>query len=370
MTIGFFSPLPPARSGVADYAATLLRAMQERAHVEVGNTGADICLYHLGNNELHRDIYRLALAKPGVIVIHDAVLQHFFLGMLDEREYVEEFCYNYGPWTESLAARLWRGRRRSAADPQYFSYPMLKRITEGSLGVVVHNPGAAALVREHGPDARVFEIPHLYADAASRPAPGQMESARRSMSFAPDAFVFGVFGHLRESKRVLPVLRAFARVRRETPAALLLAGDFASSDLERSVRPWLSQPGIVHRGYTPETEFLAQAAAVDCCVSLRFPAAGETSGITIRLMGLGKPLIVTRGPETERFPEAACVRVDTGPAEEEMLAASMLALARNKEAAAAMGKRAAAYIAEQHSVSKAAGLYLEALTTCYHYLHR
>ena len=83
-------------------------------------------LYHLGNNPLHDEIYGHALKTPGVAVLHDAVLHHFFLGSENEREYVAEFVYNYGHWSEDLARELWRRRSRSAADPEYFRYPMIK----------------------------------------------------------------------------------------------------------------------------------------------------------------------------------------------------------------------------------------------------
>jgi glycosyltransferase involved in cell wall biosynthesis len=356
--IGFFSPLPPARTGVADYSAALLRELRKLAVVEPDAEDGGISLYHIGNNSLHREIYRRALERPGVAVIHDAVLHHFFLGSLPEREYIEEFCFNYGPWTETQAAALWRNRPRSAADPAYFSYPMVKRIAEASLGVIVHNPGAAAMVRAHAKDARIFEIPHLHT------TPEHVSPL--SLGFPAGAFVFGVFGHLRESKRVLPILRAFEKVSRQTSAALLLAGDFASSDLERSVRPLLARPGILHAGYQPEHEFLRYANACDACISLRYPAAGETSGITIRLMGLGKPVVLSAGLETSRFPGAACIRIDSGPAEEEMLEAAMLWLATHRGESRQIGRLAAAHIAEHHGADRAAQAYLQAILACYH----
>jgi glycosyltransferase involved in cell wall biosynthesis len=365
LNIGFFSPLPPDRTGVADYSAALLPALRTLAPVGVGDERAAAALYHLGNNSLHRGIYLRALEKPGLVVLHDAVLHHFLLGLLDEGAYVDEFCFNYGPWAESLARTLWRQRARSAADPRYFSYPMLRRIVQRSLGVVVHNPGAAHMVREHVPDARIYEIPHLYAASAAR-TPEQVEALRSSFGFPAGAFLFGVFGHLRESKRVFPILRAFTRVREEASVGLLLAGSFASSDLERAMRPWLGQPGIFHTGYTPEDKFNLHAAAVDAGLSLRFPAAGETSGITIRLMGSAKPVMITRGLETSRFPESACVRIDSGPAEEEMIAEAMVWLARDRESAVRLGEQAAGYIAAHHAAGLAARSYLKALTDCYH----
>ena len=110
MKVASFAPLPPARSGVADYADTLVSALRRYGDVSVGSndSGADLALYHVGNNRLHREIYQLALQQPGVVVLHDAVLNHFFLGTLRQDEYLEEFVYNYGEWNRGLAEGLWR----------------------------------------------------------------------------------------------------------------------------------------------------------------------------------------------------------------------------------------------------------------------
>ena len=132
MTAGFFSPLPPARTGVADYAAALLAELRRHGRVEVAPARSDAALYHLGNNGLHAAIYRLAMEKPGVVVLHDAVLNHFLLGQLSEAEYVDEFVHNYGEWNRGFARELWKGRANSAADERYFRYAMLKRVAEGA----------------------------------------------------------------------------------------------------------------------------------------------------------------------------------------------------------------------------------------------
>ena len=108
MTAGFYSPLPPARTGVADYAAALLTGLRAFGAVEVAPARCDAALYHIGNNGLHAAIYQRALEQPGVVVLHDAVLHHFLLGQLDEAAYVQEFVFNYGEWTRGPA------RERSA----------------------------------------------------------------------------------------------------------------------------------------------------------------------------------------------------------------------------------------------------------------
>lgn len=362
MTVGFHSPLPPVRSGVADYAAALLAVLQERGEVIANpDKPAGVELYHLGNNQLHRSIYRRALRYPGVVVLHDALLQHFFLGCLDENAYVEEFVYNYGDWSRDLACSLWMNRARSAQDPQYFRYRMLRRIAEASLGVVVHNPAAAEAVREHAPQVRLFEIPHLFAVPVLPPA-YEVVRLRASLGLPAGAVLFGVFGHLRESKRLMPALRAAERLRANgANIGLLIVGAFASSDLERAAGPLLKASGAMATGYVSETSFWRYASAVDACINLRYPAAGESSGITVRLMGIGKPAIVTRSEETARIPEPACLKVDPGPAEQCMLEHYMAMLAGSLSARAEIGGRAASHIATEHDLRRCASQYWEAL---------
>lgn len=361
MKVGFYSPLPPSPTGVADYSAALLEALRKRGTVEVDAASCDAALYHIGNNSLHREIYLRALAQPGVIVLHDAVLQHFYLGMLDAEAYVEEFVFNYGEWTRGLAGELWAQRARSSADPRYFSYPMLKRVTAAARAVIVHNPAAARRVRAHAPETPVIEIPHLFRQPQ---LPDAVETLRfrASLGLGPRTLLVGLFGHQRESKRLTTVLRAFERTKIEgTDARLLVSGTFVSEIFERGMAPLLHQPSILRTGYLPEPEFWRWAAATDLCVNLRFPTAAETSGVATSMMGIGKAVAFTAGEEIARIPEDACLRIDTGPAEEEMLAGYIAWLARDRPAAIEIGRRAAGYITREHALERVANLYWEVL---------
>jgi len=365
MTVGFYAPLPPARTGVADYAAALLAELRRRGRIEIAPARCDVALYHLGNNALHAAIYRRAMERPGVVTIHDAVLHHFFLGQMSETEYVEEFVYNYGEWSRAMARDLWKGRAGSGGDARYFEYPMLKRAVESARAVVVHNPAAARMAREAAPGARIVEIPHLWQQGA---AVSDWESRRYRERLGIDeaAFVFGVFGYLRESKRLHNVLEVFREVHRQIPqTALLLAGEFVAEAFEQSVAPMVGQPGVVRRPFLSDEEFRLAANMVDACINLRHPAAGETSGIAIRLMGLGKPVLVSDGEECARFPEDACVRIAAGIAERESLLYHMILLPSILEATRAIGSRGAAHIADRHRVDQVGKQYWDLLCdTC------
>jgi glycosyltransferase involved in cell wall biosynthesis len=343
VTIGFHSPMPPARTGVADYSAALVAALRRRyARVEVNPAGGcDAEVYSLGNNPLHRDIYRRSLQRPGVAILHDAVLHHFFLGYNDERTYVDELVYNCGEWHRGTARSLWRDRAHSGHDPAYFRHPMLARVGDTARAIVVHNPAAAEMARRRAP---VVEIPHLFEP------PPPVDAVKVIETRQPwGRFVFGVFGYLRESKRVHEVCRAFARVRAARyDVGLVIAGEWVSADLARSMDPLLRQPGVVRVPHLSEAEFWTHAHAVDCCINLRYPTAGETSGIGVRLMGIGKPVMFTAGREIARIPETARIAIEPGQAEHDHLVASMLWLADNPEHARRIGRQAAAHIAEHH----------------------
>jgi glycosyltransferase involved in cell wall biosynthesis len=351
--LNLHAPPPRSHSGVADYAEALHRKLLSYGVPAVP-------LYHLGNNRLHADIYRQALAAPGVIVLHDAVLHHFLLGTLSREEYIGEFVYNYGEWHRHLAENLWTERGGSAIDPRYFRYPMLKRVVERSSAVIVHNPGAASIAREHGA-VSVHLIPHFFATSNLADA-ADTALLRDRIGVPANATLFGIFGYLRETKRVLPTIQAFNRLHRARPAtALLLAGEVVSPDLARLLATEEAQPGIVRLPHLSERDLTIAAAAIDCCVNLRYPAAGETSGIAVRMMGTGKPVILTDSEENSDIPPAACLRVCSGVAEAAELSDHMILVSEFPRVAKDIGTEARRHILERHSLEDAARQYWQVL---------
>ena len=356
MKLGYHAPPPGSPTGVADYAETLRMALEKLP----GADRADLGLYHLGNNRLHTRIYEQAVRTPGIVVLHDAVLHHFFLGTLTGEQYIEEFVYNYGEWNRHGGEELWISRAACAVDPRYFRYPMLRRAIERQHAVIVHNPGAAAIAREHGArDVRV--IPHFF-QPAERPDAAAIARFRQRIGVEPGAVLFGIFGYLRETKRVLPCLGVFRRLHAVLPnAALLIAGEVVSGDLRRMLANLGDQPGVRRIGHLSDEEFRVAAEAVDCCVNLRYPPAGETSGIAIRLMGIGKPVILTESPETSEIPAAAALRVPPGAEEADLLFRQMALVAGFPDITRQIGAEAARHIRVRHGLEDAVEQYRQVI---------
>src|SRR5438034_1221725 len=99
MRVAYYSPLPPSRSGIADYSRLLLPALRQRVDVVVAERGkrapdADVALYHVGNDpDAHGWIVDALRRRPGVVVLHEFVLHHLIsgitLGRGDPRAYFD-----------------------------------------------------------------------------------------------------------------------------------------------------------------------------------------------------------------------------------------------------------------------------------------
>jgi len=364
VTVGHHAPASGSKSGVADYADALDRALRQLGDVRRDAESADVHLYQLGNNRLHEAIYAKALREPGVIVLHDAVLNHFLLGTLSREQYVAEWVYNYGEWRRQLGEELFDERARSGVDPRYFEAAMLRRVVERARAVIVHNPGAAAIARAHGAQD-VHVIPHFFEarEGAADADGAESRRFRESIGVGQATRLFGIFGYLREPKRVMTAIAAFRRLHRQRPdTALLLAGEPVSGDLRRLLdREDFTGTGIIRCGHQDENSFRIVLGSVDCGINLRYPGAGETSGITIRLMGIGTPVIVTDCPENSDYPLQAALRVRSGVAEAEELFDHIVLVTEFPEIARKVGEEGRRHIAAYHSLESVARKYWDVL---------
>src|SRR5436305_13381019 len=79
MRLAFFSPLPPTRSGIADYSQALIDRLEPLIEVEAFSDASrpfdpsrfDLALYQVGNNPYHGFVYEAALKHAVVVVVHE-----------------------------------------------------------------------------------------------------------------------------------------------------------------------------------------------------------------------------------------------------------------------------------------------------------
>jgi glycosyltransferase involved in cell wall biosynthesis len=169
-------------------------------------------------------------------------------------------------------------------------------------------------------------------------------------------FTVGCFGHLNAAKRLPQLLEGFSLLRERVPEALLLLVGAFSPGLE----PTLPE-GVVHYDYVDEERLWSLLSATDVSVSLRYPTMGETSGVVVRALSLGRPLVVSDVGWFADLPAEAAVKLPVGGEEIAMLADTLERLARDPARRKAMGAAARALAEGQHELERVAEAYTAAL---------
>jgi glycosyltransferase involved in cell wall biosynthesis len=356
--VAYFSPLPPSTSGIADYSALLLPALERLVAVEVVRPGrtrpvgdADVALYHVGNDpDAHAWIVDGLRRRPGVVVLHDFVIHHLVAGMTigrnDGHAYLAAMEREAGPAGRMLGWGVLEGRVPPLWEVRPTEFPLVAQVLDLATGVIVHSDYVGAQVREHGYDGPLWHVPH--------PAWPAGDVAPAEVGGSP---VFGCFGHLNENKRIPQLLRAFAEFRETHPdARLLLVGAEAPGYTLRGGLP----DGVIREPYVEEPRLMSLIAACDAVVLLRAPTMGETSGSAIRTLSLGKPLVVSDLGWFAELPDEVALKVPVGEGEEEALVHAFERLAE-PGVAERMGEAARGYVSREHGLEHVAELYVAAL---------
>ncbi len=357
MKVAYYSPLPPSRSGIADYSALLLPALEERIDVEVVRPGrfrrqpsADVCLYHVGNDaEAHGWIVEALRRRPGIVVLHDLVLHHLVVGLTfgrgDMAGYLSAMEREAGLVGRLLGHAVLDNKIPPLWETRPEDFPMAGEVLQSATGVIVHSRYVEERVRELGFEGPLRRIAH-----PAWPAPGVEPAA---VDGSP---VFGCFGNLTDGKRVPELLRAFERVRARHPAARLLLVGSASARLRELDLP----EGVLREEYVDEARLWALMSACDAIVSLRWPTMGETSGTVIRALGLGKPLVVSDVGWFSELPGETALKVPVDEHEADTLAAALEALV-DEQVRARMSAAALELVGREHRLDLVADAYTAAI---------
>jgi len=352
MRVAFFSPLPPARSGIADYSAALIDSLKPLVDLEVFSgpdrafdpSRFDIALYQVGNNGYHDFVYETALRHPGVVVMHESNLHHLIADLTIKRGdwdgYVRECEYNGGAAARTFAERV----RKLEIGPDYEGLPLTRRILESARGVVVHSRFLRDEIGAAGFQGPIGVVPH----GAWIPE-GDRNGYRYKLGLDETTPLVGIFGFLKPYKRIAESLRAFRRLVRLAPQArMILVGE---QHPEYPIEPMIRNMGLAAEvrvlGFTPIEEFVGYLSACDIVLNLRYPTVGESSGTLLRSLGLGKAVMVSDIGSFQEFPDEICLKVPVGAGEEDLILEYLNLLVSRPEIARELGVRAREYVSRE-----------------------
>ena len=391
--VAWLSPLPPEASGIADYSAELLGGLQHRFDIELycgapgslpeslrGMPARDYgqflaehrrrpyaaILYQIGNNhEYHSEIYWLLREQPGVVVLHEYMLHHLVRHVGGADEFVWAMRYSYGLAAEQTAREMVAGQWQN----ERWSYPLFEPVVDAADRLIVHGEVARARVCASRSAAEVTVVPH---PVLLGEMPAVSDASRLTLharlGIEDAALLLASFGHVTPSKRIDVALRAFRRLRQARPEArYVLAGEISPyyPEIRELLKGELGE-GVVVTGYLSLPDLLALMETTDVAFNLRSPTGGETSGVCVRLLGLGTPVIVNEGGWFSEIPDGCCARVSVGATEEDELVAVLEVLAGDPALRQEMGRAAAVWAARTRSFEKAVDGYTAVLERAIH----
>lgn len=406
LALDYVSPLPPVRSGIADYSLDLLphlrEALRERGGdlrvlglpgqpvdpevaerfgvvpaAEAGGAADRLPLYQMGNNHHHEPVEAMALERPGVLTLHDLVLHHLLseetLGARDFDAYRRRLAADHG-WIGEEAARPreWGAH----VEAMLFELPAHRTLLRRQRGVLVHNRWAAARLADEDPELRLAVVPMGVPLPPASPADGL--AFRRRFGVPDGAPVLGSFGFQTPIKRTAKVIEALAAPEL-AHVHLLVVGEVYDRIDEPSLVERARELGVAGRvhvtGFVPYRDLELAIAASDLALNLRYPTAGETSASLLRVLAAGRPAIVSDHAQFAELPDEVVVKVPLHAAvgaggepeadaeadpEVETLVRRVAALLAAPERLRAMGAAAREHVRLRHDPAAAAAAVADA----------
>jgi glycosyltransferase involved in cell wall biosynthesis len=339
--MAYVSPLPPERSGIADYSAELLPELAKHYEIDLITDLPQLAdpfleerfarvsfrrfeqsardyeriLYHVGNSPLHSRAPSLVEHYPGVVVLHDFFLSHLF-------KYLEGLD-GLSLWRNLYVSHGYSGlltRAREGADAAVWSYPCSLAVQSGAAGIIVHSEHARQLAEEWFgiPANNCKVIPQL----RRLPRQSDRREARRKLGIPSDAFLVCSFGFFSPAKLNDLILRSWLGsnlARLPTCYLVFVGGDAAGDPYQVN---GLASSQIRATGYVSKEDYELYLAAADVGVQLRSELSrGETPRSVLDCMAYGVAAIVSSHPALTDLPADAVLRLSRSCGMGELIAA-------------------------------------------------
>ncbi len=389
--LAYVSPLPPVKSGIADYSAELVPILAQyyditlvvdqdtvldarldgfplhgpdwlRAHAH----GFERVVYHVGNSHAHQHMFELIREVPGIVVLHD-----FFLsGVLDnlEREaylpqgFIKALYESHG-YTGLLS------HRREGRNPSIWKYPLNKGVLDNATGVIVHSDFSKELATEwYGADAARgwHTIPLLRGRPEDSATPAARAAARARLGVQDGDYLVTTFGMLGRTKLNEELLDAYlaSPLAQDPRCRLVFVGENApglyGANLLRKIAASEAAGRIRIAGFVDAATYADYLAASDCAVQLRASTRGETSASVLDCLLYGIPTIVNAHGSTASIDDALLLKLQDGFKTSE-LADALARLHGDAELRAGLAQRALAHMEREHAPAHVGKLYFAAI---------
>lgn len=342
MRIGYCSPFNPMKSGISDFSEELISVLAKYAEVvvfspvkpsniqeghnleihllrELDNEelrgSLDIIVYHVGNNPVyHGEIVDMLEKYPGVVEIHEIGLHHLFADRFfvkqGKEEYLKAVRYCHGQRGGEIAQAFFEGKSGTPWDEHGLDMCMARCVIEPARAVITHSEMAKQMVLGIRNDMPITKI-LLHAEVDSKDYDTLRTEARKKLNIMAKRIVFGAFGFVPEAKRIIPIFDALVMLRKKTKdfTFLVVGENLTNIDFVTEAQKRGLDKNVIITDFVPLEQLKLYMAACDFCLNLRYPTQGETSASVHRMLGMGKPIVVTDIGSFSEYPDDIVLKV-------------------------------------------------------------
>jgi glycosyltransferase involved in cell wall biosynthesis len=349
----------------ADLHPTALRTIDCPHHLALGpeNLAAyDLCVYNLGDHlDFHREIFLTSRRVPGLVVLHDFVMHHFFAAyylddLRDGEAYEAAMARWYGEGGKRAAEEAVRGMAPGVWESDRVAeFPLFQEAVRGASGVIVHSEFLREAVAGafEGPIRRLFL-------AYDRPQGALATKNKRDLLIPDDRLLVITVGHANPNKKIVETIQAIGRNEHLARAVVYVVLGPCDGPYGDEIRRTIAHFGLDRTvrvlGRVSDELLASYLTHADVCVNLRWPAMEGASASAIEEMLYSKPVIVTDGGFYRELPSQAVSRIQPGN-EIDGLTETLCRLVTEPQLRKHMGEEARRFAAEHSAADRyAAGL--------------
>ena len=314
--VALLSPLPPDRSGVADYTAATCAELGKLVDLHLFSetprhrprnvasvrplsalpsltAGFDRVIGVVGNSHFHTKIFNILSRYGGACIAHDARMLGFYRVLLGTERALAVASKELGRPVAEAELNSW------LADEGKLEALFLGEIAESAAPTIVHSPVTARMFKDR------YGVPAVYLPfSIYRPwAPEELTQDRRAearlrLGVAPGEIVIVTFGYVHVSKAPEECVWALKLLRDwGIPASLHFVGAFKEVDASvPGLRPLVADLELGEHvrladSYVSEQTYRDYLLGADLAVQLRTYGLGGLSGALLDCAAAGLPTV-------------------------------------------------------------------------------
>jgi len=377
MRIALFSPLNPVRTGISDYTEEMLFQLAKYFDIEVyidqsytptnkkiqshfkiipfdiqkfNPSEYDEIVYHIGNDyPSNRCAYEALKKYPGIVVLHDYVLQGFYAERFSEtrdfNEYQQLLRKHYFEKGEEIARNIAKPMSAPIWETEEsFLYPLNEEIVEYAKALIVHSnfvkeriqkttKKPVVKINQHGYSIKTFDT----------------DKIRKELGIGREGILVLSTGFVSKNRRYNLILSALSEMK-NPKLKYVITGKDRGNILDNIMQD--NYDNVILKGHLSLEELEGLIDASDICINLRYPTMGESSASLLRMMGYGKPILVTNFGSYAEIPDYCVIRINPDIDEKEMIKRFVNELISDVDFRLSVGREASEYVKEECSIEK------------------